>query len=425
VALVALRPLRHRRFALLFVSGAVSNIGTWMETVAVGALVYKATGQAVWTTLVAAATFLPVGVLGPVGGALADRMDRRTFIMAANGFEACVAAALAVLAVTHHASPAAVISLVFLEGCSGALRMPFQQSVLPEVVPREDVLAAVSLGSAQYNAGRVVGPALAALVIALGGFGAAFTANAISFFAVIGAWVVIGAVPKPQASDEDAALGIWGLVRGGARVAWAEPGCRSAIVLIGVAAVLVSPFIALIPAKAGLLVGTATGPLASATGLLTTAQGVGAIVGALVLPPLAARYGQRRTIVAALVASPVAAAVFGLSPNLAMATVALTLLGMTYIGVLSGLSTIVQLRAPAAARARVLSLFFVALGVLYPVGSVIQGVLADQIGLGTTMASAAAVLVGAVVVIGALRPRFLHALQVEADEEPMPTAVAR
>jgi MFS family permease len=421
MAFSSVRPLRQRRFALLFASGAVSNIGTWMETVAVGALIYKETGQASWTSLVAAAAFLPIGLLGPLGGALADRVDRRAFLMAANGFEALVAAVIAAMAFAGAAHPVTVVPLVFLEGCSNALRGPFQQSVLPDIVPREDVFAAISLSQAQFNMGRVVGPALAALVIAVGGFGAAFTVNAISFFAVIAAWLVIGRVPKAPVSDAEAGLGILGLMRSGARIARREPGCRAAIGFIAITGLFVSPFIALIPAKAGLLVGTRTSALASATGLLTTAQGLGALVGAVIVPPIAERFGPRPTVVTSLLIMPMASATFGLAPTTWLAAAALFVLGINMIANMSGLNTVIQLRAPAAARARVLSLFFVALGVLYPVGAVVQGGLADRIGLGATMAGAAVLMVSAVAAIAALRPRMLAALDVVPDAVPYPT----
>jgi len=424
VALASLRPLRHRRFALLFGAGAVSNVGTWMETVAVGSLVYKATGRAAWTTLVAAAAFLPIGVLSPVGGALADRIDRRRFLVAANAFEAGLATLLTVLVAAARApaarTPASralapvVVAVVFLEGCSSALRIPFQESVLPDLVPAEEMLGAVSLGAAQYNAGRVVGPALAAAVIAWGSFAAAFAVNAASFFAVIGAWLAIGHLPHlaPGGANDvsGASAGIWARIRAGARAARAEPGCRAAIGLMAVTAVLVSPFIALVPAKAGLLVGQGARSLPSATGLLTTAQGVGAVLGALVLASLADRVGNRRVVVGALVAAPVAVALFAAAPTVTLAAAALLVVGMTYIGILSGLSAVVQLRAPAAARARVLSLFFVALGVLYPVGAVAQGALADHIGLLSTVGGAAAVMLALVVGVAVARPGTLAAL---------------
>ncbi|MDQ1397306.1 MAG: hypothetical protein QOG64_2565 [Acidimicrobiaceae bacterium] len=408
--LASLRPIRHRRFAVLLAAGLVSNIGSWMERVGVGTLVFKTTGRAVWATLVAAATFLPIGVLSPVGGALADRLDRRRFLMVTNGVEAGLATVLAVLASTGHATPAAVVAVVFCEGCSSALRVPFQQSLLPDLVPPEDLLGAVALGSAQFNAGRVVGPALAALVISVGSFAAAFTVNAVSFFAVIGALAFIGELPRAAGQPGEDTLGIWSRIRSGARTGMAEPGCRAAIGLIGLTALLVSPFIALIPAKAGLLVGQRARALAAATGLFTTAQGIGAVAGALALAPLAERLGQRRTLVGGLVAAPLAAMLFAVAPNVPLTAVALLFLGAGYIAVLSGLSTVVQLRAPAAARGRVLSLFFVSLGVLYPIGSVVQGALADRVGFGITVGSGASLLLLALAGIGLLRPAVLRAL---------------
>src|SRR5829696_6381719 len=172
-----------------------------METVAVGALVVADTEQAVWAALVAVAAFLPIGVLSPVGGALADRLDRRRFIMATDLFEGALAAVLAVLAWTDRASPGVVTLVVLVAGCSSALRIPFQQSILPDVVPAQDLLSATSLSSAQYNLGRVVGPALAGIVIAVGSYGLAFAVNAVSFLAVVVA-VLFVQVPPPANREE-------------------------------------------------------------------------------------------------------------------------------------------------------------------------------------------------------------------------------
>jgi MFS family permease len=148
----------------------VSNVGTWMQTVAVGALVTERTGRASWTALVAVAAFLPIGVLSPVGGALADRLDRRRCLVAGNLVEAGLATVLAALSATGRASPGAVTAVVFANGCVSALVLPFQQALVPDLVEREDVLAASSLGLTTYNMGRVVGPALAGALIAASSF---------------------------------------------------------------------------------------------------------------------------------------------------------------------------------------------------------------------------------------------------------------
>jgi MFS family permease len=417
----SLRALRHRDYSLLFVGGLVSNVGTWMETVAVGALVVAATDKAIWAALVAVAAFLPIGVLSPVGGALADRVDRRRFIVATNLLEGTLSSVLAVLAWTDRARPGVVVAVVFVIGCSAALRFPFQQSILPDVVPREDLLSATSLSSAQYNLGRVLGPALAGIVIALGSYGLAFAVNAVSFLAVVVA-VLFVQVPPPANREEG---GIAARIRAGARAARAEPGCRAAIVMIGIVGLLASPFIALVPAVADRLV-DGDGALGAATGALTTAQGVGAVLGALAIVPLADRLGLRRVLMADLVLCPLALAVYGAMPGIVSAVVALTVVGALYIGLLSGLSTVVQLRAPEAFRGRVLSLYMVALGVVYPIGALLQGAVADAVGLPATTAGFALTLVVVVAVLVWLRPAFLGALDAEPVEpvEPVPVAAA-
>ena len=403
----SLAPLRHRNFALLWSAGLVSNVGTWMQTVAVGALVTERTGKAGWTALVAVAAFLPIGLLSPIGGALADRRDRRRWLIAANLVGAGLSTALALLYVAGQASPGVVTLLVFGGGCVFALMLPFHQALIPDLVPREDLLAAASLGSAQYNLGRVVGPALAAVVITAGSFPMAFVVNAVSFFAVIAALVLIR-IPARAVPSEDGKL--FERIRAGGRAALAEPGCRAALVLISASSLLLAPFIALVPAKAASVVDGGAEATASATGALTTAQGVGAVVGALLIAPLALRFGRRRMIVVYLLGTAASLTVYAGTGTVASAVVALVLVGGFYIGILSGLNTVVQLRAPMAFRARVLSLYFVALGSIYPIGGLIQGTIADSVGLGVTTTAASGLFVVFLAVVATTRPSLLRAL---------------
>ena len=160
--------------------------------------------------------------------------------------------------------------------------------------------------------------------------------------------------------------------------------------------------------------------MASATSLLTTAQGIGALAGALAIAPLAARLGRGRVLTGSLAVLPPVLVVYGFAPSLAVALPALFVVGLVYIGVLSGLSTVVQLRAPAELRGRVLSLYLVALGVSYPIGSLIQGPLADSLGLAWTTAGAGALLAVALVVIRVLRPGIFQTLAAPAATEAAP-----
>jgi MFS family permease len=383
----------------------ISNAGSWMQTVAVGAFVTNATGKLSSAGLVAVAAFLPIGVLAPIGGVLADRLDRRFFLMAANALEGVMATVIAVLVASGHATAGRVTLLVFVAGCITALRLPFLQAMTPDVVPPEDLLPAASLSSAQYNLGRVFGPTLAALVIAGYGYSWAFAVNALSFIPVVVALALVR-LPGRTVTGSDT---LWQRLRAGARAARAEPGCRAAILLVAIVAFFAAPFIALIPAKALTLVGRGPG-LVRVTGALTTAQGVGAVLGALALPSLAERFGRRRMLIIDLVAVPVALALYSQASTTRTAVVALALVGATYIGLLSGLQAQVQLRAPSAYRGRILSLYLVGLGAIYPIGAYLQGAVADRIGLPTTTSACAVGLLAVVGALAALRPSLFEAL---------------
>jgi MFS family permease len=164
--------------------------------------------------------------------------------------------------------------------------------------------------------------------------------------------------------------------------------------------------------------------IASATGLLTTAQGIGAVAGALAIAPLAARFGRGRMLIGSLAVLPPVLVLYGFAPSLTFALPALFVVGLVYISVLSGLSTVVQLRAPAELRGRVLSLYLVALGVSYPIGSLVQGPLADSLGLAWTTAGAGALLAIALVVMRVLRPGVFQTLAAPAPTEAPPSAAS-
>jgi MFS family permease len=400
----------------------VSVIGSWMQTVAVGALIVAHTGKATWAVVIAAGAFLPIGLLSPVGGALADRIPRRAALVAGNLLAGAVALAIALLVAARRDSPGLLTLLVTVQGSVSAMVGPFQQAILPDLVPPSEFLAAVSLNSAQFNLGRVVGPALAGVTIAAFGYPVAFVANAASFLAVVAALFFVRLSPPPGRAEQ---IGLLASLRLGARAARAEPGCRAAIGTIAVVALSASPFIALVPVMAHRLTHTGARGIASATGLLTTAQGIGAVAGALAIAPLAARFGRGRMLIGSLAVLPPVLVLYGFAPSLTFALPALFVVGLVYISVLSGLSTVVQLRVPAELRGRVLSLYLVALGVSYPIGSLVQGPLADSLGLAWTTAGAGALLAIALVVMRVLRPGVFQTLAAPASTEAPPSAASR
>lgn len=409
----ALQPLRHRNFALIWSAALLSNVGSWMQTVAVGVLVTARTGRPGWTGLVAAAAFLPIGLLSPLGGVMADRLDRRLWLFVTTAGETAFAACLAVLAATGHASPALVTVLVFGGGAMAAIGFPAYQAMLPDLVPADELGSAISLSSAQYNMGRVIGPALAGLAIVAGGYSWAFAINAGSFLAVLVALCLVR-LPRPAVADTSASVRRR-LAEGG-RATFTNPATRLAVMLISVVALTASPFIALVPAVAL----EAFASKATGTSVLVTAQGIGAVAGALALTPLNRRYGRRNVLLADLVALCVLLSAYGLAPDLWLGAVALLLVGAAYIGVLAGCNTVVQLYAPAALRGRMLGIYMMALGILYPVGALAQGAIANVVGIRAVTVGGAVVLLALLATVLARRlPPSL-----DGDPQPAPSSAA-
>jgi MFS family permease len=391
-------PFRHRRYAAFWFGAFASNIGTWMETVAVGILVTEATGQVAWTGLVAAAGFVPMALLGPVGGALADRLPRRRLLITTSTIQATLAGVLTALAAIGSAEPWAVTLIVFASGCAGALAFPAYQSLMPDLVPRNELTSAVALGAAQWNLGRVIGPLLAGVVIGFGGFEMAFAVNTLSFLAVIAAIAPLRLPPPTPTEGESIATAILD----GARFSRREPGIRAVMTYLALNSLLAAPFIALVPAVALKLFDNE----ADGTAALVTAQGLGAVLMAISLGGLAERFGHRRVLLNAVTALPVTLILYALAPSLPVALVAIFFVGAAYLGCLSSFTTVAQLRAPDALRGRVMSALMVLLGILYPLGAVLQGTIADQIGLRATTTGAAVLLGVSVLFIRIARPGF-------------------
>jgi predicted MFS family arabinose efflux permease len=199
---------------------------------------------------------------------------------------------------------------------------------------------------------------------------------------------------------------IWAELKEGVQLALGDPGCRSAISLIGIVAVTASPFIALVPAMAITVLHAGK----EATSYLVGAQGVGAVIGALAVTPLADRIGRRAVVVGSLFGAPIAIACYGLAPDIAVSALTMVVVGACYIGILTGLNTTIQLRAPATARGRILSLYMLVLGVGYPVGAVIQGAIGQQIGVREVTIAGAVVMMAALVAIRAQKPEVLGSL---------------
>jgi MFS family permease len=335
MASASFAPLRHRSFALALGSNFISSTGTWMQSVALGVYLQETTRNAVWLGLLTVAAWLPALIGSPIGGVMADRYSRQRWIQFNNLVQAAAASALAIAELTHHLSPPLACYLAVAEGFCSSASWAAWQSLLPDLVDHDELLAAVSLGSAQFNLGRIIGPVFAAFALAVGNPGWCFGANAASFIVVVIAFSFVRSAERPRVT---ARLAIVGETIVGLRAAWHSRGCRNALIGVGTVALLISPFITLVPAMAiNVLHSGKAGVL-----WLVLAQGVGAVIGALTLPSLARRTSRLAVLRGSMMAMALIEALYAYAPSLVFSAGALAVLGGAYVGTMTGLNTSVQ-----------------------------------------------------------------------------------
>jgi len=413
----ALAPLRHRNFAVVWAGSLVSNVGTWMQAAGLGYYTVHLTNSAGWGAAVAAGEFAPAALLGPVGGALADRYSRRVIFLLATLGQAVLAGTLA-LAMGAGRPGAPLIALYALaNGSVSALGFPAFQAILPELVPTAELSGAIGLSSASWNLGRVIGPVLGVLVYQYFGIAWVLGTNAVSFFAVVVALVVLHLPAQRRIHTP-----LLRAIVEGFRFVRDEPGLRVNLQALCLNTLFVAPFIGLIPAFVEKVF---HGPKTD-VGWLIAAQGAGAVVIGVTFGALNARYGVRRVMLAAITVGPMALIIYGLSPGVAVAAIALVVTGGAYFAALSAFSTTAQTRAPAQLRGRVVSLNQVVLGTVYAMSINVEGQLGDRFGLRAVTVGGAGISLMALGVLRVARPGYSAALAEtpEAIGGPGPSAVA-
>lgn len=396
MAFTSLAPLRRANFAVAIFSYFISSVGSWMQTVALGVYLTLTTHNPEWLGLITLAGWTPALFGAPIGGIMADRIHRQTWIQVCNIIMTCTASGLAVLVLTHHLSPTYACLLAMVEGLASSASFTAWNSLMPDLVPREEVLAAVSMGSAQFNLGRVVGPALAGMALALGSVGLCFILNAVSFLVVVVSFAFVRTERRPK--PEHKVRFIADTVHG-AKVAWNTKGVRYALLGIAITGTFISPFISLLPAMAiQVLHSGKTG-----TSWLTSAQGVGAVLGAFLLPGLAKKTSRLFVLRTSAITLSLVIVLYGLAPQLATATALLFIIGATYTGTLNGLVTSIQLSAPEKERSRILGLYSVALSTFYPVAAVVQSAIAKYWGVREITVTSGLAMLGVIGLISLLR----------------------
>jgi MFS family permease len=409
---------RNYNFRLFFGGQAISQIGNWLTLIAQTLLVLKLTGSGVMVGLLVGCQFAPVLLLGAWGGLVADRSDKRKLLMGVQFFAMAQSFALALLAFMDHPPVAGIFAVAFAGGISTAFDNPARRAFVVEMVAEEHVNNAVSLNSAMMTGSRIIGPALAGLLITKVGYGWCFLLDGVSYVAVIAGYAAMrtGEFRRPDVAPKGK-----GQIREGLRYARSIPDLWVPLVMMALIGTLSFNFQVVIP----LLVKQTFLPHASghesdaAFTLLYAVISVGSLVGALAT----ARRKEitLRHVIVGSAAFGVAMLVFAASPNLAASFPLGLLLGGTSIAFMTASTSIVQLRAEPKMRGRVLALQAIVFLGSTPIGGPILGVVCDWLSprAGVALGGLAAVTAAAFGHLAARRRRGLEDREVDVDTPPM------
>jgi predicted MFS family arabinose efflux permease len=381
-------PLRIGVFRAVWLAVLASNIGLWMQMVGAQWLLVRGPNAALLVSLVQVADNLPDAAFGLVGGVLADIFDRRKLQIVIQLFMTATAVAMTGMTFFGPIPPAVLLTLTFLLGMGSVITLPAYQSLVPEMVPRAQIPPATTLSALAVNISRAVGPAIAGLLIARTGVAAVFAVNAaanLMYAVVMLAW-------RPrQGRTQALAEPFVSALRAGGRYVRYAPVVRRLLLRAALFVVPASVLLALLPLVASQRLHLG----ADAYGALLGAFGVGAIVGAVVLSRLQARWSVNQVTFMMGVVFAAAVAGLVLVPSLPLALLVLLPAGMGWIIVLSDVNASLQLFLPGWVRARGLSIFQMVFFGGQAAGAVLWGLLAQQVGLVTTfLIAAAALLVG-------------------------------
>jgi MFS family permease len=373
--------LRERDFRIFWIGLLVSVTGTWMQTVAQGWLVLQLTGSPFVLGVAAAVRSLPVLVLALPAGYAADRFDRRVIVLVTTAVATLATGLLGVLTILGSVDITTVLVLAGVLGVSNAFEMPARQSFVSEIAGKGNLANAIALNSLLFNSARVVGPAIAGILVALVGPGWAFMLNSISFLAMIGGLLLIRRihVPRLGVAVRKAIPEVVAYLR-------SEPRVTMLLGVLAAQTIFASGQFILGPSLAQDL-----GQGAEGLGVLLSATGAGAVVGGLRLAATADRRDRRRVLLVAGLALGVSLAGVGLSSSYPVTLLCFVIAGWGTVTFNATANTLIQTIAPDRLRGRVMSLYTVSLLGLMPVGGILLGSLADRLG------SASAIAIGGVV----------------------------
>ncbi|QJR34051.1 MFS transporter [Gemmatimonas groenlandica] len=383
---VALRPFGSPAFRVLWVATVVSTTGTWIHDVGATWLMTGLTPSPIMVSLVQTATTMPVLALALPAGVLADVLDRRRVLIAAQLWMTIAALVLGLLTLSGRTTPATLLVMTFVLGIGAALTAPAWQAIVPELVATVDVPAAITLNSAGVNVARAIGPAVGGLLIAANGPAPAFLINAVTFMGVTAALVWWRRSVPPSVLPPEplvAALGV------GLRYVRNTPPLITVLVRTLAFIAFGSALWALLPLVARVRLGASV----AGYGLLLGAIGIGALSATVLLPVLRRRYSIERLVVVATLAYAVVLLVLATSNSYFVVFVTLLLAGSAWLTLLSTLQTSAQATVPSWVRGRALAVYLMVFFGGQAGGSIVWGAVAELLGSSASLVIAACGLV--------------------------------
>jgi MFS family permease len=389
------RALRHRNFQLFFSGQLISLIGTWMQTVAQSWLVYRLTGSGLQLGAVGFASQIPVFLFAPIGGIVADRISRKHVVIGTQVASMLLAFALAALTLLHAIDHRVwlIYVLAALLGVVNAFDIPGRQSFLVDMVGKEDLMNAIALNSSMFNGARVIGPAVAGVLVARLGEGWCFFANAVSYIAVIAGLLLMKVQAPARVSAKTSP---WEHIAEGFRFVNRTAPIRALLVLLGVVSLVGMPYVVLMPLFADKILRNGGQEFASLIGshdlgavrlgILMGAAGVGALLGALTLAFRSGVKGLGRWVSTCCAGFGISLMLFSFSKSFWLSVLLLLPVGYFIMLQMASSNTLIQVMVPDDLRGRVMAVYSMMFMGMAPIGALLGGALSDRLGAPLTVA---------------------------------------
>jgi MFS family permease len=382
-------PLSNSLFRAIWLAAVASNVGTWMHNVGADWLMTTLAPTPLMVALTQTAENAPLFLLALPAGALADIVDRRRLLIYTQAWMLLSAISLAVLTLLGLTTPWVLLSLIFALGLGAALNAPAWQAIIPELVPRSELPAAVSLNSVSFNIARALGPALGGLVVALVGPWAVFLLNSLSF---VGIMIVLHRWQQEPVESISPTERIVGAIKAGVRYIRFDPALRAVLIRTGVYVSCASALWAMMPLVARKQLGLG----AEAYGILLGGLGVGAILGAFVLPYIRRHVPVDAMVIAGTIVFASVTATLATVRTFPLLSLAMICGGVAWMTLMSSFNVIVQTSVPSWVRARVLATYMLVFFGGMALGSAFWGSVASRIGVSNTLLCAAGALVAGI-----------------------------